>query len=71
MCVLLWGFPGDSVVKNPANTGDTSLIAGLGRCPGEGAAGPFQYSCPGDPTARAAWWAPVPGVSEESAQLGD
>ena len=37
--VVLWlvrGFPGDSVVKNmPANTGDASLIPGLGRSPGE------------------------------------
>jgi len=31
------GFPGGSVVKNlPANTGDMSLIPGLGRSPGGG-----------------------------------
>ena len=36
------GFPGDSVVKNPpANAGDTSLISGLGRSPGEGNGNPL------------------------------
>ena len=31
------GFPGGSMVKNrPANLGDTGLIPGLGRSPGEG-----------------------------------
>ena len=34
------GFPGGSVVKNPpANTGDTDLIHGSGRC-GEGNGNP-------------------------------
>ena len=33
---LPWGFPGGLVVKNlPANAGDTGLIPGLGRSPGE------------------------------------
>jgi len=42
------GFPSGSVVKNlPANAGDTgdvSLIPGLGRSPGEENGNPFQYS---------------------------
>ena len=39
------GIPGNSVVKNPpANAGDTSLIPGVGRSPGEGNGNPFQYS---------------------------
>ena len=34
------------MVKNlPVNVGDTSLIPGLGRSPGEGNDNPFQYSC--------------------------
>ena len=34
---VTWRFPGDSVVKNPSvNTGDTYLISGLERYPGEG-----------------------------------
>ena len=39
-------FPGGSVVKNPpANAGDTVLIPGLGRLPGEGNGNPLQDSC--------------------------
>ena len=34
------------MVKNPpANTGETGLIPGLGRSPGEGNATPLQHSC--------------------------
>ena len=44
-----WGFPGGSVVKNLAcksgDTGDSGLISGLGRFPGEGHGNPLQYSC--------------------------
>ena len=47
------GFLGDTEVKNqPANTGDagdSGLIPGLGRSPGEGNGNPFQYCC---------WWIP-------------
>ena len=40
------GVSGGSVVKNPpANAGDTGLIPGLGRSPGEGNGNPHQYSC--------------------------
>ena len=39
-------FPGGSDGKASAcNTGDTGLIPGLGRSPGEGKGNPFQYSC--------------------------
>ena len=39
-------FPGGSAVKNPpANAGDSNLICGSGRSPGEGNGHPFQYSC--------------------------
>ena len=35
------GFPGSSMVKNmPANVGDTGLIPGSGRSPGEGNVNP-------------------------------
>ena len=40
------GFPGGSVVKYlPAKSGDTGLIPGSGRSPGEGNGNPLQYSC--------------------------
>ena len=43
--IQLWGFPGDSVVKNmPANGGDVGLIPRLGRSPGEGNSNPLQYA---------------------------
>ena len=49
------GFPGDSVVKNlPANAGDTGLIPGPGRFPGEANGNPLQYSCLGNPMDRGA-----------------
>ena len=50
------GFIGSSVVKNPsANTGDTALIPGSGRFPGEGYGKPVQYSCLGNSMDRGAW----------------
>ena len=46
------------MVQNPpANAGDTSLIPGSGRSPGEGHGNPFQYSCLENPLDRGAWWA--------------
>ena len=54
----------DSVVKNlPANAGDTGLIPGSGRLPGEGNGNPLQYSCLENPVDRGTWWA-VGGQSE-------
>ena len=39
------GFPDSSVGKESAcNTGDPSMIPGLGRSPGEGIGYPLQYS---------------------------
>ena len=44
------------MVKNLlAIAGDSGLIPGLGRFPGEG--NPLQYSCLGKPTDRGGWWA--------------
>ena len=69
--MLLLGFPGGSVVKNPpANVGDAGLIPGLGRSSGEGNGNTFQYSClntvHGNPTDREAWQTIVHGVTKES-----
>ena len=42
----MWGFPGDTVVKNPpANVEDMVSVPGTGRSPEEGNGHPFQYPC--------------------------
>ena len=44
------GFPGGSVLKiSPASAGDTGLIPGLERSPGEGNGHLVQCSCLGNP----------------------
>ena len=59
------GFPSGSAVKNsPANAGDTGLIPGSGRSPGEGNGNSLQTSCLGNPMDRRAWEATVRGSQE-------
>ena len=54
------------MVKNlPANTGDTSLIPGLGGSLEEGNGNPLQYSCLGNLMDRGACWPTVHGVTKE------
>ena len=43
--MLIWGFPGGSVVKNLPAMQETSSITGLGRSPGGGNGNQLQYSC--------------------------
>ena len=58
------GFPGGSVVKNPAaNAGDSGSILGSGRFPGEGNGNPLQYSCLENPMDRGAWQTTVNGTA--------
>ena len=45
--------------------GDTSLIPGSGRSPGEENGNPLQYSCLENSMDRGAWWAIVPGVKKD------
>ena len=56
------------MVKNlPANAealGDTGLIPGWGRSPGEGNGKSLQYSCLGNPMDRRDWWAALNGITE-------
>ena len=58
--------PGSTVVKKPpANAGDTEMqVRSLGRSPGGGNGNPLQYSCPGNPMDRGAWWATDHGVTK-------
>ena len=64
--LILFSFPGGSVVKNPpANAGDTGSIPGLERSPGEENGNPLQYYCLGKPMDRGAWRATVNGVAKE------
>ena len=60
------GVPGDSVVKNPpADAGDSGLIPGSRRSPGEGNGNPLQFSCLGNPMDRGTWQVTVHGVTKE------
>ena len=64
---LIMGFPGSSVAKNlPTMQGDTALIPGSGRFPGEGNGNPLQYACLESPVVRRAWGATVYVVTEGS-----
>ena len=61
-------IPGGSVVKNPpamaGNAGDSGLIPGSGRSPGEGNGYPLQYACLKNSMDRKAWCATLHGVAE-------
>ena len=46
------------------DTGDESLIPGLGRSPGEGNGNPLQYSCLGNAMDGGAWQATVHRVAK-------
>ena len=62
-----WGFPGVSDGKESAcNAGDTSLIPGSRRSPGEGNGNSLQYSSLENSMDRGAWQAIVHRVSKES-----
>ena len=60
------GSADGAVVRNPlasvGNPRGVVSILGLGRSPAEGNGNPLQYSCPGNPMDRGAWWATVRGV---------
>ena len=48
----------------PANAGDTRLIPGLERSPGEGNSNSLQYSCLGNPMDRGTRWGTVHRVAK-------
>ena len=53
--------------ESTCTEGDTGLIPGWGRCPGN----PLQYSCLGNPVDRGAWQAIVHGVAKSRTWLSD
>ena len=61
---LLWWLSGTESAYNARDTGDEGLIPGSGRSPGGGHGNPLQYSCPGKPVDRGAWWATVHRVTQ-------
>ena len=48
-----------------ASGGDSGMILGSGRSPGEGNGNPLQYSCLGNLMDRGAWQAILEGVAKE------
>ena len=55
--------------ESACQTGDWSLIPGLGRSPGEGNGNPFQYSCLRSPMDRGAWQAKSMGLQKNLNRL--
>ena len=53
---------------NISPAGDTGLIPGSGRSPGEGYGNPLQYSGLENLRDRGGWWAKVHGVSKSWTQ---
>ena len=69
----MWGFPGDSMVKNLPATAvdakDVGLIPGSGKFPGKGNGNPLQDSFLENPVDRGAWQATVHGVTKNRTRL--
>ena len=61
---LPWWFSSKESTCNAGSAGAVGSIPGLGRSPGGGNGNPLQYSCLGNPMARGAWGATVPGVAK-------
>ena len=55
----------------PANAGDTGLIPGSGRSPGEGNVNSLQYSCLENLMDRGAWRSTIYGVKKSWTRLSD
>ena len=53
--IYLYAYIWLSGKESVCNAGDTGLIPGLRRSPGEGNDNPLQYSCLENPMERGAW----------------
>ena len=58
-----------NLLANAEDTGDESLIPGLGRSLGVGNGNPLQYSCLKNPIDRGAWQVTVHGTAKSWKQL--
>ena len=69
---VMLGFPGGSDGRGSAcNAGDSGLIPGLRRYPGEGHGYPLQYSCLEESLERSARRDTVHEVSQNRTKLSD
>ena len=69
---VMMGFPGGSDGRGSAcNAGDSGLIPGLRRYPGEGHGYPLQYSCLEESLERSARRDTVHEVSQNRTKLSD
>ena len=68
---LLGGLDGSDSKESACNAGDSGLIPGVGRSPGEGNGNPLQYSCLENSMDREAWWATVHGATDSWTQLSN
>ena len=58
------------MVKNLPAMQETQILSlGWEDSPGIGKGNPLQYSCPGNPMVRGAWWAIVYGIVESWTRL--
>ena len=67
LTVLPGLLSGSDGKESACNAGDSGLIPGLGRSPGEGR----KYSCLRNPMDRGAWWATIHGVAKSQTRLSD
>ena len=65
------GLNGKESTCNAGDVGDTGLIPGLGRSPGEANGNPLQYSGLGNPMDRGTWQATAHGVAKSWIRLSD
>ena len=68
-CYVTLPLVAQMVENLPPNTGDTGLIPGLGRSPGEGNGNPLQYSCLENFMDREGWLAKVHRVTRSQRRL--
>ena len=69
LCRLPWWLSSKESTHNAGVTGETGLILGSGRTPGEGHSNPPQFSCLENRMDTGAWWATVHGVTRSRTQL--